>query len=105
MVLLVFQLFHEHSASEARSLLHHRSFLPLLHIVNRIRRELHQDYPLIYQKISGIQALQASCWVHWLYLQLCHQQRDLVPAIGAELFSATLYGRGLACFQPTLVFF
>ncbi len=65
--LIVFYLFHERPASDARHLLESNSFLLLFATICEVRRREHLGYSRSYRAIKDKQALLACFWVYRVY--------------------------------------
>lgn len=64
--LVIFYLYHEASIQTAREQLNEDSILPVLEMVNRIRRVERLGYPARYRQIEDWHAILACLWVHRL---------------------------------------
>ena len=85
LALVVFNLFHEYNAFQARRFLEPDSFLPLFNEICRVRRERACDYSPEYQKVDDLQALIACLWVHRAYHCWCQHSGEARARIAQTL--------------------
>ena len=79
--LLLFNLLHENSVASAQEKLQADSFLLLLRLLSRVRREYVSHYPSQWQQVTDLQAGLAALWVyrtyhHWRATSRAQDQQD-----------------------------